>query len=152
MSTNKPKRKSDFLGQFLTLQLKSDKMKWPDVHILSYSKDYVLIKECPPPHDPAKKLIGKEFETALLSFTNYFKKNLSKDTITFSKNNSLKYNVSNGLIAVYSIDRISIAKVPFFWEETLKTIGYTRDEKLPVPFDNGEAYYDKSRDELYTIW
>lgn len=143
-----------FMGAFITLRLRTDRpMKWPDVHILSYHSDYVLIPECPAHHDPAKRLNGKEFEKELNSFTDYFKKSISKkETVRMFDKNPMTYNTSNGLIAIYSHDNVSVAKIPFIWEETLKVIGYKRDETLPVPFANGEAYYNSFRDELLAIW
>ena len=152
-TTKTSKKDAEFRGKFITLRLKIDKPeKWPDVHTLLYKDEYRLIKDCPSPHDPAHKFVAFEFDKALVSFTEHFKRNNSGSPIIFSNENIMKYNVCNGLIAVYTIDRIKIAKVPFIWEEALKVIGYTRDESLPVPFSNGEAYYDRVRDELYAIW
>ncbi len=143
----------EFTGQFITLRLKTEgPALWPDIHVLSFYSDYVLIPKCPPPHNHAKKFIGNEFDNALLSFTEYFKNNVSGKSIKMSKETPMTYNIKNGLIAVYTDDRISVSKIPFIWEEALKVIGYTRDENLIVPFANGEAYYNKFKDELLAIW
>ena len=152
-TANTSKKGTKFHGKFITLRLKTDKPeKWPDVHTLFLKDEYLLIKDCPPPHNPEHKYVAFEFEKALLGFTEYFKRNNFGSPIVFSNENTMKYNICNGLIAVYTVDRIEIAKVPFVWEEALKVIGYTRDDNLPVPFSNGEAYYDEARDELYAIW
>ena len=50
---------------------------------------------------------------------------------------------------------------PFKWPDSqilllstqyVKIKGYTIDKSLPVPFSDGEAYYDSFRDELLAIW
>ena len=152
-STNKSNNQQEFQGTFITLRPKTDKpFKWPDMHIFLLSTKYLLIEKCLDPHNPAKKLTGIQFEKEIDSFIDYYKKHLSGKTIEFSTKHPMKYNIENGLIAVYSHDRVSVSKIPYIWEETLKIIGYTRDESLPVPFSNGEAYYDEFRDELHAIW
>ena len=152
-NTNTSNKQQEFLGKFITLRPKTNKpFKWPDVVILIVSEKYQMIEESLAPHDPAKKLTGREFENELDSFINHYKNHLSGKTVEFSTKYPMKYNIKNGLIVVYSYDRLSVAKVPYIWEESLKIIGYTRDESLPVPFSNGEAYYDVFRDELHAIW
>lgn len=152
-TTSTPNTSSDIRGRFIILRIKTDKpIKWPDVHYLSYYTEYLLVPECKSTRNPSGRSTGKELEVALESFIDIARKKISKETIKFPKNNSLKFNVSNGFIAVYANDNIEVAKTPMIWEEALTAIGYTRDESLPVPFANGESYYDKYKDELLTLW
>ena len=151
--TSTSKTGSEFLGQFMTIGLKNDKNRdWPNAHIFFYRKNYLLIPNCQFPRNPAKKYKDYEFERELPSFIECVKKNLSKEIVTFSHQKPFTYNVQNGLVAIYTYDKVEVTKTSFMWEETLKTLGYTRDTKLAVPLANKEIYYDEARDELLAVW
>lgn len=152
-NTSTSNKQQEFRGTFITLRPRTNKpFKWPDVVTLLISEKYQMIEECLAPHDPAKKLTGRQFEGEIDSFIDYYKNHLSGKTVEFSVKHPMKYNIKNGLMAVYTDDRISVSKIPYVWEETLKIIGYKLDKSLPVPFADGESYYDEFRDELHTIW
>lgn len=144
---------SEFCGQFMILGLKTDKNReWPNAHVFFYRKEYLLIPNCQFPRNPVKKYKDCEFEKELPSFIECVKKNLSKETVTFSNRKPMTYNIKNGLVAIYTHDRVEVTKITFMWEKNLKTLGYIRDSKLLVPLASQEIYYDETRDELLAVW
>ena len=153
-TTNTSNSGGVFRGRFINFRLTdlNKPIYWPETMILHYSEYYRLIQNCPPPHQKPNKSRDHEFEKDLLDFANHFRNNLTDEVSAFSSTNGPKYNICNGLIAVYSYDRLLVAPPNVIWENTLLCLGYSRDESLPVPFSNGEAYYDKFRDTLHAIW
>ena len=153
MST--PNKGLGIRGQLVTMGLKADTpIKMEFSLYLSYYKEYQKIQGCPASFKElqANGFTDKEIEIAWLSFKKYAKNNLSENTFKFSKDTTMAYNINNGLIAIYTLDHIEVAKASSVWEDTLMILGYTRKENLPVPFSSKEAYYDRAADKLLAIW
>ena len=145
---------SNTSGKLVSMRLIADtQLNTQETLYLSYDKEYAVITGCP---SKLEELIENGFSdkavsVALISFKKYAKKNITENIIKFSKGNAMKYNISNGIIAIYTYDGINITKPSIIWEDNLKKLGYVRDENLQVPFTKKEAYYDKFRDELQFI-
>lgn len=145
----------DTPGELCVMNLKTDSPA--EQHImqyLSYDTDYIVIPRCPSTREEFKAagFSDKQIEAAWLSFKKYAKKCVAGEPTRFSKEDCMKYNIKDGMIAMYSEAAIKVAKPFGIQVDNLVELGFKYDGNLFVPFTQREAYYDENTDNLFVLW
>ena len=145
----------DMPGELVVMNLIGDSDAQQHViQYLSYDTDYLVIPGCPKTREELKAsgYTDKQIEYAWLSFKKYAKKCILGETTRFSRDQMMRYNIRNGLIAIYTEVEVKVAKPSGILIDNLASLGFKQDNNLFVPFSDREAYYDKDTDILFTIW
>lgn len=147
--------KHDIPGELCIMNLEGNSPAEQHVmQYLLYDTDYIVIPRCPSTREECKAAgySDKQIETAWLSFKKYAKKCVSGEPTRFSKDDCMKYNIKDGLIAIYTESAIKVAKPFGFQVARLIELGFKHDENLFVPFTHREAYYNRTNDTLFVLW
>ena len=154
-NTNATTLVEENIGQPVIISLMTDKDSEPyTLHSFDYGKEYKVIPGRPSNFDELDNagFSSKESSAAWIAYIKYAKKLLpTAETTSFSGAEN-KFNIQNGIMVIYDMDRVKVMIASNEIETRLLHLGFHQDETLYVPFSNKESYYDLEFDALLTWW